>query len=71
VEVHDNGTGRPSRPEAGTRAGHGLAGMRERAAVYDGTVSAGPHPAGGWLVHVRLPLPADATTMLVADGCAQ
>jgi signal transduction histidine kinase len=70
VDVHDNGAGRPSRPEAGTRAGHGLAGMRERAAVYDGTVSAGPHPTGGWHVHVRLPLPADAT-MVVVNGRAQ
>jgi signal transduction histidine kinase len=57
VDVHDNGAAGPSRPEAGTRAGHGLAGMRERAAVYDGTVSAGPHPTGGWLVHVHLPRP--------------
>jgi signal transduction histidine kinase len=39
-------------------AGHGLTGMRERAAVYDGAVSAGPDPAGGWRVHARLPLAA-------------
>jgi signal transduction histidine kinase len=66
VDVHDNGTGRPAGREAGAPAGHGLAGMRERAAVYDGTMSAGPHPAGGWRVHVRLPLPAGAT-MVVAQ----
>ncbi|WP_328519731.1 sensor histidine kinase [Kribbella sp. NBC_00359] len=57
VDVHDNGT---SRPKAGALAGHGLAGMRERAAVYDGTVSAGPQPDGGWRVHVDLPVPTDA-----------
>jgi signal transduction histidine kinase len=60
VDIHDNGAGRPARPEAGTRTGHGLAGMRERAAVYEGTVSAGPHPTGGWRVHVRLPVPLPA-----------
>jgi signal transduction histidine kinase len=56
VDVHDDGTGRPVRPEAGT-AGHGLTGMRERAAVYGGTVSAGPGPAGGWRIHADLPIP--------------
>jgi signal transduction histidine kinase len=51
VDVHDDGAPRPAGPRA---SGHGLAGMRERAAVYDGAVSAGPDPAGGWRVHARL-----------------
>jgi signal transduction histidine kinase len=34
--------------------GHGLAGMRERAAVYRGDVDAGPVPHGGWRVHAQL-----------------
>ncbi|MEO3763658.1 histidine kinase [Streptomyces sp. B8F3] len=38
--------------------GRGIAGMRERAAVYDGTLAAGPAPGGGWRVHATLPPPA-------------
>jgi signal transduction histidine kinase len=51
VDVHDDGV----LPEPG-KAGHGLTGMRERAAVYGGAVSAGPDPAGGWRIHARLPM---------------
>ncbi|WP_369145513.1 sensor histidine kinase [Streptomyces sp. R44] len=37
--------------------GHGLTGMRERAARYDGTLETGPLPTGGgWHVRLRLPL---------------
>jgi YD repeat-containing protein len=52
IDVRDSGppTGRPG-PEGG-----GLRGMRERAAVYDGAVSAGPAPDGGWQVRAELVL---------------
>jgi signal transduction histidine kinase len=50
VEVRDDGEGR-ARVAAG---GQGLAGMRERAAVYGGALEAGPAPGGGWRVRTRL-----------------
>lgn len=41
--------------------GHGLIGMRERAASAGGTLSAGPAAAGGYRVTATLPVPyADA-----------
>ncbi|GIM91930.1 sensor histidine kinase [Paractinoplanes toevensis] len=63
VEVHDDGAPAVGRPNTG----HGLAGMRERAAVYAGTVSAGPDPSGGWRVRADLALPVEA----VAGGTAR
>ncbi|WP_433389325.1 sensor histidine kinase [Micromonospora sp. KLBMP9576] len=44
-------------PPAGPGAGHGLAGMRNRVALYEGTVAAGPRPDGGFAVCVSFPLP--------------
>src|SRR5690348_3289701 len=54
VEVTD--TGRGPAPPAGHNGGHGLAGMRERAATVGGTLETGPGAAGGFRVAARLPL---------------
>jgi signal transduction histidine kinase len=57
---HPDGAHRLAPP---AEEGHGLAGMRERAALYGGTVAAGPAPNGGWVVQAVLditPLPGGA-----------
>ncbi|WP_373907931.1 sensor histidine kinase [Streptomyces sp. AGS-58] len=55
VEVVDDGRG-----ASGDGSGHGfgLIGMRERAGLLGGHLSAGPRPEGGFRVTARLPLPA-------------
>ncbi|MBL7502664.1 sensor histidine kinase [Frankia sp. CNm7] len=47
-------------PGGGTVTGHGLIGMRERAAVLGGELDVGPRPGGGFRVAARLPLGDDA-----------
>jgi signal transduction histidine kinase len=56
IEVIDDGVGAA---EAGGD-GHGLIGMRERAALYGGEFSAGPLPGRGYKVSARLPVGAMA-----------
>ncbi len=73
IEVTDDGSGSDTRGDhlrAGTRgersgasatgdgSGHGLRGMRERATALEGTLDAGPGPAGGWRVRACLPISA-------------
>jgi signal transduction histidine kinase len=52
VTVDDDGTGLP---EAGSRQGFGLLGMRERVDLVGGDLEIGPSPARGTRVRARLP----------------
>ena len=52
LSVEDDGCG----PAATNRAGHGLAGMAERVALYGGSLQTGTLPGGGFAVRARLPL---------------
>jgi signal transduction histidine kinase len=54
LEVRDDGAG--TGPSGG--GGHGLVGMRERAAMLGGEIDAGPRAEGGFSVRARLPLSA-------------
>jgi signal transduction histidine kinase len=63
VEVVDDGSGPRGRPPAG---GHGLVGMRERAALYGGQVTTGAAAGGGFVVRAVLPL-APATDEAVVE----
>jgi signal transduction histidine kinase len=60
IDVTDDGSRRPAHPTSA--GGHGLAGMRERVAIFGGELRAGPRPDGGFAVHARLP---------VGDGLAR
>ena len=51
LTIADTGDGAP----AATPGGHGLVGMRERAALFGGTLTAGPRDDRGFEVHASLP----------------
>ena len=60
IEVDDDGLlpwpADSAAPAPAPVPGHGLAGMRERASVHQGSVAAGPGPDGGWRVQAHLPI---------------
>lgn len=56
VCVTDEGDG-TFRPNEEMSPGHGLIGMRERAKIYGGSVTAGPRALGGFEVRLTLPAP--------------
>jgi signal transduction histidine kinase len=53
IEVADDGRGDTADPHRND--GHGLVGMRERVAVWGGTLEAGPLAGGGYRVLAHLP----------------
>jgi signal transduction histidine kinase len=66
VDVTDDAPAATPRPFPGSGfpgsgfpgSGYGLTGMRERVEALGGTLSAGPHPGGGWLVLATVPIHA-------------
>jgi signal transduction histidine kinase len=54
LEITDDGRASTK----GRNGGHGLVGMRERAALYGGELAAGPRTEGGFIVRARLPIEA-------------
>jgi signal transduction histidine kinase len=59
LRVRDNGPGPPLAQDGQIQAGHGLLGMRERAAAVGGELTTGPAPGGGFLVRATLPIKAE------------
>ncbi|WP_433519965.1 sensor histidine kinase [Nonomuraea sp. CA-143628] len=58
LRVTDDGTGPSTGPAAGSgHGGHGLIGMTERVRLYQGTITAGGRPGGGFEVLVTFPVP--------------
>ena len=64
VEVDDDGRGASAESDG---LGQGMLGMRERATMFGGTVTAGPRPGGGFRVRAQLPTPRERTSMTTTD----
>jgi len=60
LRIRDNGPGPPAVPP-GASGGHGLPGMRERAAAAGGELRTGAAAGGGFLIEATLPAKAELT----------
>ena len=49
-------------PRSRVNGGHGIIGMRERAALFGGSMKAEPQPGGGYKVQAAIPLPSPERT---------
>ncbi|MEE6273620.1 sensor histidine kinase [Georgenia sp. MJ206] len=61
LQVDDDGRGAAAGSDG---LGQGVLGMRERAALFGGTLVAGPRSGGGFRVRAEIPLPAPTTADL-------
>lgn len=56
IEVRDGGSDSPDLAGSAEPGGRGLVGMRERVALYGGTLHTGSRPDGGFAVRARIPV---------------
>jgi signal transduction histidine kinase len=66
IEISDDGR----TPTVADGQGHGLRGMAERVSLHDGELSAGPGPAGGFVVRARIPYERPSDTVPLPQAVA-
>ncbi len=73
LEIKDDGRASATRAasEPAGNGGHGIPGMRERAGLHAGTLSAGPFDGGGWLVRATLFEAGEAGEASEAGGAGE
>jgi signal transduction histidine kinase len=64
----DGGPGSAATPQGLPSTGHGVTGMRERAALFGAALTAGPRAPRGWQVRTTLPLEPFSTALPLESG---